>query len=95
MNLRRTARFKRTEFRLSVIYLIALVVVGLAIVALTLDTVLSVSRKPRWGESLARPMLYAVPTVDRREADLPFVGADRRQADQAARTDEVRTSRAA
>jgi len=78
---------------LSAIYLLVLLGVGLAIVAMTLDSILSVSRKPRWAEDLARPMLHVVSVVERREQNLPFVGAERRQAASAA--EEVRASRAA
>lgn len=80
---------------MSVIYLIALVGVGLAIATLTLDAVLSVSRKPRWAEPQAHLRLHVVPIVDRREQDLPFVGPGRRQGDAAERAEDVRTSRAA
>lgn len=78
---------------MSVIFLLVLLGVGLAIVAMTLDSILSVSRKPTWAEDIARPMLHLVPAVERREQDLPFVGAERRQA--ATETAKVRTSRAA
>lgn len=80
---------------MSFIYLLALVGVGLAIVALTLDSIVSVSRKPRWSEGLARPMLHVVPVVERREQALPFVGADRRRPAPEAQQDDFRTSRAA
>jgi len=80
---------------LSVIYLIALVGVGLAITALTLDSIVSVARKPRWAEDIARPMLQVVPVVDRREQSLPFVGADRRRQTPEVLEGEVRPSRAA
>lgn len=80
---------------MSTLYLIALVGVGLAIVAITLESILSVSRKPSWAGPLARPRLAVVPTVDRREQDLPFVGPGRRQTDQAPEAAEVSSTRAA
>jgi hypothetical protein len=78
---------------LSAIYLLVLLGVGLAILAMTLDSILSVSRKPSWAEDIARPMLHVVPVVERREQDLPFVGAERRQVTTA--PEEVRSNRAA
>ena len=58
-------------------YLLALAGVGVALVALVLDAVLSVSRKPRW--QVERAGLRIVTSIDRRRESLPFVGADRRQ----------------
>lgn len=75
--------------------MLALVGVGLAIVALTLDSIVSVSRKPRWSEGIARPMLRVVPVVERREQALPFVGADRRQPAPGTADEDLRTGRAA
>ncbi len=82
---------------MSVIYLLALVAVGLAIAALTLESVLSVSRKPRWAHPIAGPSLRVVATADRRQHDLPFVGPDRRQSAVAAgaESEDVRSNRAA
>lgn len=80
---------------MSAIFLLALLGVGLAIVALTLDSIVSVSRKSRWTEGLARPMLHVVPVVERREQALPFVGADRRRRAPGAADEDLRTSRAA
>lgn len=78
---------------MSVIYLFALAGVGLAIVAMALESILSVSRKPRWAEDIARPTLTVVPVVERREQHAPYVGAERRRAPKVA--EEVRESCAA
>lgn len=62
---------------MSAVYLAALVAVGLSIVWLLVDAVLSVSRKPRWEVQTFRS-LTLVHRTDRRTQDLPFVGAERR-----------------
>ena len=62
---------------MSAVYLAALVAVGLSILWLLIDAVLSVSRKPRWEVQTFRS-LTLVKTTDRRTQDLPFVGDDRR-----------------
>jgi len=82
---------------LSFIYLLALAGVGLALIAVTVDSVLSVARKPRWSEveGMARPQLAVVETTDRRELELPFVGRERRSAGEAAQHEAVSPRRAA
>ncbi len=66
---------------MSTIYLLALAGVGLAILMATAEAVRSVSRKPQWSRSVfAKPSLQAVETIDRRQAQLPFVGKDRRKS---------------
>lgn len=62
---------------MSILYLAALAGVAIVLLAALFEAVTSVSRKPHWGES-SRRHLVPVVTQDRREHDLPFVGADRR-----------------
>lgn len=62
---------------MSAVYLAALVAVGLSILWLLVDAVLSVSRKPHWEAQTFRS-LTLVHTTDRRTQHLPFVGDDRR-----------------
>jgi hypothetical protein len=69
---------KELEKALSQIYLVALIVVALALLAGLAEAIWSVSRKPTWGE--AAPELTLVETVERRQQNLPFVGRDRRRA---------------
>jgi hypothetical protein len=77
---------------LSVVYLAALLGVGVSILWLLVEAVLSVSRKPRWESQTFRTLTLVTPT-DRRTRDLPFVGAERRQA--AAEADEEADRKAA
>ncbi|MCW5633323.1 MAG: hypothetical protein KIT17_08290 [Rubrivivax sp.] len=79
---------------MSFIYLLALVAVGAAIAAITLDSVLLVARKPRWAEPTARPSLHVVPAAERRTQALPYVGVDRRRPIVEAE-EEVKATRAA
>jgi hypothetical protein len=71
-----------SEIALSLIYLAALVAVAATILILSLDAVVSVSRKPVWHAPATR--LTLVETVDRRTQQLPFVGVDRRRSKSAA-----------
>jgi hypothetical protein len=59
------------------LYLVALAGVALVVLAVLFEAVTSVARRPKWGAHRHR-YLAPVVTSDRREADLPFVGADRR-----------------
>jgi len=63
----------------SAVYLVALVGVGVSILWLAVDAVISVSRKPRW-ETFAPRSLTLVRTEERRTQSMPFVGADRRKS---------------
>ena len=72
---------------MSILYLLALVGVGIALIAALVEAVLSVSRKPDWSASPTH--LHLVSTVDRRAQQLRFVGADRRSAATAAQDDPV------
>jgi hypothetical protein len=65
---------------LSFIYLVALWGVGIAIVAVMLDAVISVSRPPSWKTMTGPRTLQLIATADRRTQQLPFVGKDRRAA---------------
>lgn len=64
---------------MSAVYLVALVGVGVSILWLLVDAVISVSRKPRW-ELFAPRTLTLVRTEERRTQSMPFVGAERRNA---------------
>ncbi|HET9208269.1 MAG TPA: hypothetical protein VFO28_18660 [Burkholderiaceae bacterium] len=64
---------------MSAVYLVALVGVGVSILWLAIDAVISVSRKPQW-ETLAPRTLTLVKTEERRTQPMPFVGADRRNS---------------
>jgi hypothetical protein len=66
------------EFNLSFIYLVALWGVGIAIVAIMIDAVISVSRPPSWKTMTGPRTLQLVETEDRRTQQIPFVGVDRR-----------------
>ena len=74
---------------MSAVYLLALLGVSVSILWLLVDAVMSVSRKPRWETQVFRS-LTLVATEDRRKQDLPFVGADRRQASAAAAREDDR-----
>jgi len=63
----------------SAVYLVALVGVGVSILWLAIDAVISVSRKPRW-ETFAPRTLTLVKSDERRTQSMPFIGADRRQS---------------
>ena len=65
------------EKALSAVYLIALVGVGVSILWLLVEAVVSVSRKPCWETQVFRS-LTLVPTEERRKEQLPFVGVNRR-----------------
>lgn len=64
---------------MSILYLVALAGVAIVLLAALFEAVTAVSRKPKWGE-LRQRHLVPVVSHDRREHDLPFVGADRRAA---------------
>jgi len=69
---------------MSLLYVLLLALVSVAIVAVSIDAVLSATRKREWQvPRFAAPQLTAVETVDRRHEQLPFVGTDRRLAAQA------------
>lgn len=80
---------------MSIIYLLALLAVGLAIVAVAADSIITVSRRPRWAEPTAQPALQLVPTAERRRERLPFVGPDRRMPANAAVAEPVSSTDAA
>lgn len=61
---------------MSLIYLLALVGFALVMLAVMIDAVMSVSRKPSWTEN--RVALREVVTVERRIQTLPYVGIERR-----------------
>lgn len=64
---------------MSMIYLVALVGVGIALLLVTVEAVRSVSRRPEWSRPVfAKSTFRLVETVDRRQSQLPFVGTDRR-----------------
>ena len=67
------------ERTLSAVYLVALVGVGISILWLLVDAVLSVSRRPRW-ETLQFRSLTLVSADERRQQELPYVGAERRKS---------------
>jgi hypothetical protein len=74
---------------LSTLYVMALVAVFVALIALIADAVVSVSRQPHWT-LVQRPRLTVVPTVDARQQDMPFVGRERRRAGTAVADEERR-----
>lgn len=61
---------------MSLIYLLALVGFALVMLAVMIDAVMSVSRKPSWTEN--RVALREVVTVERRIQTLHYVGIERR-----------------
>lgn len=66
---------------MSLLYLLLLSLVSVAIVAVSIDAVLSATRKREWQvPRFAASRLVIVETEDRRRGQLPFVGADRRRA---------------
>ena len=67
---------------MSIVYLVALAAVCVILLAVMADAVRAVSRKPVW-HSAQMPRLQQVETVDRRTQTLPFVGTERRQAENA------------
>lgn len=69
-----------TESALSLLYQIALFGVALAIVVVTVEAMVSVSRPAPWRKPKAKPALQLVAVIERREQALPFVGAERRGA---------------
>jgi hypothetical protein len=66
---------------LSTLYLLALCGVGLALLAVAVEAIVSVTRKRPWPTAPSR--LVLVETLDRRRQALPFVGEDRRAGDPA------------
>ena len=66
---------------LSTLYLLALCGVGVALLAVAVEAMVSVTRKRPWPT--ARSRFAVVKTVDRRHQALPFVGQDRRTDGQA------------
>lgn len=63
------------------LFAFALVGVGAMIVAVTVATVLSVSRRRRWTlHKTPQPSWAPLQPEDRRRAQLPFVGQERRRA---------------
>lgn len=64
---------------MSAVYLVALVGVGISILWLLFDAVISVSRKPRW-ETFAPRALTLVKAQERRTQSMPFIGAERRKS---------------
>lgn len=60
------------------LYALLLVGVCAVLLGLMLEAVISVSRKPKWGEP--RQKLALVEVEDRRHHHLPYVGAERRAA---------------
>jgi hypothetical protein len=68
---------------MSLVYLVLLAGVALVILFVLSDAILSVTRKPVWEQrDTAGPALRIVATTERRSSNLPFVGADRREAGQ-------------
>jgi hypothetical protein len=66
---------------MSTLFSLAIVLFSVVMVAVMLDAVISVSRKPSWMLNQGDAMQLAViEGVDRREGRLPFVGADRRKS---------------
>jgi hypothetical protein len=61
------------------LYSIALIGVVVMILAALVEAIVALHRRPGW--TLPRLSLTLVKTVDRREVELPFVGDDRRGAD--------------
>ncbi len=81
---------------MSMIYLVALVGVGIALLLATVEAVLSVSRRPKWSQPVfAKSSFHLVETVDRRQSQLPFVGKDRRDSAATEAESEVPLKRAA
>lgn len=62
---------------MSTLYLLALVGVCVALLAVMGEAIVSVSRTPRW--TTPRRRLMVVEAVERRTQNLPFVGTDRRK----------------
>jgi len=66
---------------MSTLFSLAIVLFSVVMLAVMLDAVISVSRKPSWMlEPAATLQLTVIEGVDRREGRLPFVGADRRKS---------------
>lgn len=61
---------------MSIVYLLTLAAVGIAVLALLIDAVLSVSRREDWQAPTRA--LKAGGETERRHRRLPFVGRDRR-----------------
>ena len=78
---------------MSTLYLIGLSGVCLAVLALMLEAVVSVTRKPKW--SLPTHRLQLVATEDRRTQELPFDGAERRNQQDAEAADTADVQRRA
>jgi hypothetical protein len=68
------------DYKMSILFSIAIVLFSVVMFAVMLDAVVSVSRKPIWVlESRNVVPLTVIDGVDRREVQLPFVGVQRRQ----------------
>jgi len=63
---------------MAAIYLASMVLVAIAILAVCVQAVVDVSRKPAWAKPVEQRLTMVV-TEDRRKQQLPFVGQDRRQ----------------
>ena len=61
---------------MSTIYLLTLIGAVAVIVAVMLDAIVAVSRKPRWETPKTR--FLTSPAFERRGLELPFVGTERR-----------------
>ena len=70
---------KKPEITLTTLYAITLVGVCIVMFGMLLDAVMSVSRKPVWGQR--RQALALIHVADRRTQQLPFVGTQRRAAE--------------
>ena len=69
---------------LSTLYVLVLIGVALMVLAGLIEAVIAVSRKPDWQSKALTPRLSLVSTDDRRSAQLPYVGVDRREAEHGA-----------
>ena len=65
---------------MSTIFSLSIVLLSVAMLAVMLDAVIVVSRKPSWlVEAKDAVPLAVIDGLDRREGRLPFVGVDRRK----------------
>jgi hypothetical protein len=65
---------------MSLFFTVAIVLFSVVMLAVMIDAVVSVSRKPDWVlESRKVVPLAVIDGVDRREVQLPYVGVQRRQ----------------
>lgn len=75
---------------MSLIFVVALAAFALLAIVIMIDSVRSLWQKPVWAQkSEPQPHLQVIENVDRREQQLPFVGADRRDAGTALEQDET------